>query len=107
MLRKACEHFGEELLTREEREQIFEEILGGPSKDSYRSWTEFVGEEFTEEGFSRRQRGFHRFQLRPFAAVLFGDYASYYGELEAETEEAISDDDYGAGETKAGFDLPP
>ena len=32
MIRRACEHFGETLLTGEERTQIFDAILGGPSK---------------------------------------------------------------------------
>ena len=43
MIRKGCEHFQEELLTREEREEIFGAILGGPSRERYREWMEEEG----------------------------------------------------------------
>ncbi len=90
MIRSACEHFGAELLTEEERTRIFETILRGPSKEDFR---EQMGEQFTEDGFEQRRRYFHRQQLRPFAPVLFGEYAGYFQELENdETAEEITDD---------------
>ena len=38
MIRGACEHFGETLLTEAERSCIFDQILKGPSKENYRLW---------------------------------------------------------------------
>ena len=91
MIRLACEKFGADLLTKAEREQIFEAILNAPSEHDFR---EFVGDQFTEESFKKRKRSFHRVQLRPFAPVLFGRYADYFQELLAEEEEPVTDDDY-------------
>ena len=91
MTRCACEHFGATLLIREERIQIFEAILSGPSKADFR---ERMGEQFTEELFTQRQQRFHRIQLRPFLPVLFGKYADYFRQLEAEADKQISDEDY-------------
>ena len=92
MIRVACEHFGAELLTEEERTRIFETILRGPSKEDFR---EQMGEQFTETDFEQRKRYFHRQQLRPFATVLFGKYAGYFQELEDdETSEEITDESY-------------
>ena len=91
MIRCACEHFGTALLTEEERPQVFEAILSGPSKADFQEW---VGERFTEELFEQRQRRFHWMQLKPFASVLFGKYAAYFQQLEAEADEQISDDAY-------------
>ena len=48
MIRRACEHFGAALLTEEERTQIFNTILSGPSKTGFQEW---MGERFTEELF--------------------------------------------------------
>ncbi len=101
MIRRACEHFGAALLTEEERTQIFNTILSGPSKADFREW---MGEQFTEELFTQRQHRFHRMQLKLFASVLFGEYAAYYQRLEAEADEQISDEDYSpVGKTKGGF----
>lgn len=91
MVRHACEHFGATLLTQEERRQIFEAILSGPSKADFQ---ERMGERFAEDLFEQRQRNFHRMQLRPFASVLFGKYADYFWQLEAEADKQISDEDY-------------
>ncbi len=100
MIRRACEHFGAELLTEEERASIFENILRGPSKDDYRDW---MGEQFTEDVFEQYQRDFHRKQLRPFASVLGGKHLIYFQELEGEAESPISDEDYWVvGESKGG-----
>ena len=79
MIRLACEHFGAELLKEDERTKIFDSILSGPSEEDFREWR---GEQFTEADFKRRKRYFHRQQLRPFAPVLFAEYAGYFRELE-------------------------
>ena len=101
MIRCACEHFGAGLLTEEERTQIFDTILSGPSKTGFQ---ERMGEQFTEELFTKRQRRFHRMRLRPFTTVLFGKYADYFQQLEAEADEQISDEDYSpVGETEGGL----
>ena len=100
MIRCACEHFGAELLTEEERASIFENILRGPSKDDYRDWT---GERFTEEIFGQYQRCVHRKQFRPFTSVLIGKYLSYFRNLESDADSPISDEDYWVvGESKGG-----
>lgn len=92
MIRKASEHFGPRLLSAEERKGIFDAILGGPSKESFR---ENIGERYSEEVFQQRQRYFHRMQLRPFAALLSGDVRRYFDELEGESSaEAVTDDSY-------------
>ncbi len=92
MIRVACEHFGAELLTEDERTQIFDAVLSGPSKEDFREW---MGEQFTEDGFEQRKRYFHRQQLRPFAPVLFGEYVGYFQELENdEAADDITDESY-------------
>ena len=90
MIRLACEHFGTDLLTEEERTRIIESILSGPSEQSFRDRT---GDQFTEELFEGRRRYFHKMQLNPFASVLFGKYADYFQELNVE-EKPVTDDDY-------------
>ena len=95
MIRRACEHFGETLLTEEERTQIFDAILAGPSKTDYqRKVVEFWGIEFNDEGFLRYKLHRHRIQLTPFAPVLFGKYETYLQELETEGTSRIFDEDY-------------
>ena len=91
MIRRACEHFGTALLTEDERKHIFDCILNGPSKDG-----------FTEEEFGQQQRRFHRKQLKPFAPVLFGEYKTYFQQLETEAEDEISDDDYPPLKSRGG-----
>ncbi len=91
MIRLACEKFGAVLLTRVERERIFEAILSGPSEQDFR---EFVGDQFTDELFEERKRRFHRTQLHPFTPMLFDQYADYFQELLAEEEKPVTDDDY-------------
>ena len=99
MIRSACEHFGETLLTKEERAQIFDAIRSGPRKEDFR---ERLGEEFTEERFLKRQHYFHCRQFAPFASVLFGKYKTYFQELTDEGDASISDDDYLPFKTKSG-----
>lgn len=92
MIRKACEYFGPRLLSEDERTNIFEAILSGPSKEDFRAW---MSEEYSEDAFQQRQRYFHRMQLRPFAALLSGDIQTYFDELEGENQaEAVSDEHY-------------
>ncbi len=92
MIRKASEHFGLRLLSKDEQKEIFEAILSGPSKEDFREW---MGEQYSEENFQQRQHHFHRMQLRPFASLLGGDIREYFDELEGEAQaEDITDDNY-------------
>ncbi len=92
MIRKASERFGTRLLSEDERKDIFDTILSGPSKQDCREW---MGARYSEEAFQQRQRYFHRMQLRPFAALLSGEYRRYFDELEGEAQaEAVTDDSY-------------
>ena len=104
MVRRACQCFGHELLNKEELSSIFDTILAGPPKDSYKEW---LGEKFTEEMFGNRQRRFHRMQLRMFEPVLFGEYLARFQQLEALADEDITDDDYsGVSKGEGGFISP-
>ena len=95
MIRLACDHFKETLLSEEERTPIFDAILKGPSKKNYRHWIEgWLGEKFTEERFKERQQHFHWMQLRPFESVLFGEYETRFRELQDKINKPISDEDY-------------
>ncbi len=95
MIRRACEHFKETLLTEVERTDIFDSILDGPSKENHRHWVEgWLGEKFTEERFQERQQRFHSMQLRPFESVLFGKYEARFKKLQDKINKPISDDDY-------------
>ena len=100
MIRRSCEHFGETLLAKEERTQIFDTIRSGPPKEDFRK---LMGEEFTEECFEQRQRYFYRKQLTPFASVLFGKYATEFKELEDEANDPISDKDYRPVKIESGW----
>ena len=95
MIRLSCEHFGAELLTEDERTQIFDAILSGPSMENYREYSERMDEEFTETDFTRQKNYFHRVQLRPFATVLFEEYATYFEELKSDyNADEITDETY-------------
>ena len=87
MIRSACEYFGEKLLTEAERTQIFDAIRRGPSK----------------ERFQPHQRHFHRLQFRPFKSVLFGEYETFFQELEGKATAPICDDDYPPTKTRGGY----
>ena len=101
MIRAACDHFKEELLTREERTRIFDAILsGGLSKEEFQK---LEGEKFTEERFLKHQHDFHRWQFAPFASVLFGEYKTYFQKLENKAGDPISDEDYPPYEVKSGW----
>ena len=100
MIRTACEHFGTALLTEDERTQVFNLILSGPERMAYREW---VGDQFDEADFEQWTRELHRLQLRPFASVLFGEYADYYQTLDSDdVTEDIKDDTYMSFRVSAG-----
>ena len=92
MIRSACEHFGNALLTKSELKQIFDCIRNGPSIDG-----------LTKDEIRQHQRRFHRIQFRPFATVLFDEYKTYFQKLEDEAAALISDEDYSPPNTRAGF----
>lgn len=95
MLTAACEHYDRELFDEGELEGYFEQIKAGPDKQNYLNWLEQINSEHDpEEAYISRQRYFHRTQLRPFKAVLFGEYKSYYEELEAAADKPVTDNDY-------------
>ena len=95
MIQRACEHFGDTFLTKEERTRIFETILAGPSKANYQEWLmKWLGQEYTEEGFLEYKRLRHRIQLTPFAPVLFGKYKTRLRKLKTEVTHRIFDEDY-------------
>ncbi|MDP2535600.1 hypothetical protein [Alteromonas stellipolaris] len=99
MIRTACEHFGNVLLCEAELQIIFDSILSGPSKEDFQEW---LGEDYTDEAFQKRQRYFHRIQLRPFSSLLSSDIREYFEELEAEGE-LIDDESYAPhGDVKGG-----
>ena len=92
MIRKASEHFGSLLLSEDEKKEIFDNILSGPSMEDYREW---MGESYSNEVFQKRRRYLHRKQLRPFSALLGGGLRDYFDELEGEVgAEEFSDDSY-------------
>ena len=95
MIRRACEHFKDTLLSEEERTHIFDAILEGPSKENNRHWVEkWLGEKFTEERFKERKQRFQWMQLRPFEPVLFGKYETHFKKLQDKINQTISDEDY-------------
>ena len=99
MLKSACDAFGEELLSIEERRFIFDSILSG----SPAGWVTARGVGYASDFLVQRWLYFHKKQLRPFVTVLFGYYLDYYKWLDSESEERISDDDYLlVGDTKGG-----
>ncbi|MEP5763991.1 MAG: hypothetical protein ABJ308_05335 [Halieaceae bacterium] len=100
MVREASEHFGSQLLSVREQEDIFERILSGPSKEDYRA---LMGERYSEQAYQRRRIYFHQLQLRPFVAALQRDYQQYYDELiEDPLAAPISDDNYAPYGTTVG-----
>lgn len=105
MIRTACEHFGDELLSDEESQNIIDAILSGPTKEDFRKW---LGESYTDDAFNQRQRYFHRMQLRPFYSLLRNGTRAYFDKLVAEVEgedqaDSIEDDSYSPyGDMKSG-----
>ena len=91
MVQSGCDTFGGELLEPEEFGRIFDAILAGPPRERYEARIE---EDGGEEWYVSLCESFHRRQLRPFKAVLFGKYLEYFKRLESESEEAVDDEDY-------------
>lgn len=91
MVQKACETFGSELLGSAELERIFGAILEGPPRERYQ---DLLQEDGGEELCLSLFESFHRKQLRPFKAVLFGKYLEYFQQLETGSEGALNDEDY-------------
>ena len=89
MIRRACECFGECLLTEEERSRIFEAILIGPSPTEY---NDQLPERFSEDEYEQSRRNFHLMQLRPFEPVLYGEYRDYF--QSPNVGDVIADEDY-------------
>jgi hypothetical protein len=102
MIRKSSEFFGHGLLSETEKMEIFQKILNGPSKEDYRQW---LGDEYSEDAYNKRQRYFHQMQLRPFDTLLSGEYRRYFDELGKEKQgETVSDDSYlPYGRIKSGW----
>lgn len=92
MVRKACEHFSDQLLTKKERGKIFDAILSGPSHENFIGWIE---DNYTYEDQAKSRNYFRRKQLRPFASVLFNSYQTIYEEFDSEFEDKpLSDESY-------------
>ena len=85
MVRRACEHFGPEVLDADDLEPIFDAIMAGPPRQAFHGG---------DDEFGQLQSVFHRKQLRPFAAALFGQYRDYFQQLDNQNEHPLSDDDY-------------
>lgn len=102
MIRKASEYFGSKLLEDNEQQWVYNEILSGPSKVDFMEW---VGDQYSDEGFIKRKRYFHRIQLRPFFPILRGEFARYYNELDAgSSADVVTDDSYALyGEEEGGI----
>ena len=99
MIRKACEFFGDSLLSESERSKIFSAILDGPSQEDFRNWINSIERDYSDEDFQKRKRHFHRKQLRPFSELIQSsneDIKQYYfDDLETEERiEPITDDHY-------------
>lgn len=106
MVRAAAEHFRGTFIPSAELRQVFETIIDAPDKEKYR---QFMGDRFTEEGYRRRQEYFQLRQFRPFASLLFGEYAERYSALIRAGGE-LSDEDFirfGVGESKTGASRSP
>jgi len=100
LIRNACENFGQRLLSADERKSIIDLILSGPSKEDYREW---LGDQYSEDAYQKRQRYFHRMQLRPFATLLDADSKKYLEELDSENaEKPLNDEDYSPCRGSAG-----
>ena len=101
LIRAGVETFGDDLLTEDELRTIFDAIRRGPDREVFHR---VAGDNDTDELFEQRRRNFHRMQLRPFEAVLFGEYRDYFQELESVTGASIADEDYlSAGPTRSGI----
>ena len=97
MVRSGCEHFGAELLSKEELQGVFQAFLGGPRREHH-------GEPLTDEQVEMVQRNFHRKQFKPFESVLFDAYLNYFQQLEADSDQQIADEDHlQVGKARGGW----
>ena len=94
MITHSVKCFGKNLLSQDELIKIFDKILIGPSKENFKKQCERNSKEFTENDFKKRQVFFHRLQLRAFEPVLFGKYLKIFKELETQSTEPISNENY-------------
>jgi hypothetical protein len=78
MVRNATQPGNPHLFGEAELTPIFDAILSGPNKQRFAEW---MGKDFTEEEFARRQTFFHKAQLWPFESMLFGKYKDYFNRL--------------------------
>ena len=100
MVKRACEHFGEELLTEEERKGVFDAILSAPQRE-YEALP--VEQRPSEKMVTQRRQWFQRAQIAPFASVLFGHYRTHCEELGEPDANEFSDDDYlGMDDARSG-----
>ena len=79
MIAAACNELGEKLLTKEEREEIFDAIRKEPSQDDFRKFN--FGQDFSNEEFQRYKVALPRSRFSPFENVLFGDYKLHFEKL--------------------------
>ena len=101
LIRAGVETFGDDLLTEDELRTIFDAIRRGPDREVFHR---VASDNDTDELFEQRRRNFHHMQLRPFEAVLFGEYRDYFQELEGATGANIADEDYlSVGPTRSGI----
>jgi len=100
LIRNSCEYFGTRLLNETERKSIIDFILSGPSKEDYQEW---LGDQYSEEAYQKRQRYFHRMQLRPFVSLLDGESQKYLEELDSENaQKPLTDEDYSPNRSAVG-----
>ena len=100
MIRAGVETFGDDLLTEDELRTIFDAIRRGPDREVFHR---VAADNDTDKLFEQRRRNFHHMQLRPFEAVLFGEYRDYFQELKGATRANIADEDYlSVGPTRSG-----
>ncbi len=78
MVRNSTQSGNPRLLDQTELAPIFDAILSGPNRQRFAEW---MGKDFTEEEFARRQAYFQKAQLWPFEAVLFGKYKEHFNRL--------------------------
>ena len=103
MLRSACETYAHELFEEGELQGYLDAILTGPNEQKYMEWYKGWNTEAPPEGaFTKYKAYFYRNQLRPFTAVLYGEYKEFYEKLDAEADKDITDDDYHPTPLKSG-----
>ena len=88
-VRIAVERYGDRLLSHDEQQKIFDAILNAPNKENYK---QFMAEQFTEERYRARQDYFQLRQFKPFARLLFGNYAERYSSLLAAAPRELTDE---------------